>query len=70
MIIGDLSLALKWPGLETDHSSPSSAEIKSAWSFKSTPPYAFKVWCLIKHRGNFNYEKLIVTHLVKKFPSF
>jgi hypothetical protein len=29
---------VKWPGREVDHSSPSSAEVKNAWSYKSTPP--------------------------------
>jgi len=27
----------KRPGLEADHSSPPSAEVKNAWSYKSTP---------------------------------
>jgi hypothetical protein len=29
------------PGREADHSPPSSAEVKNAWSYASTPPYAF-----------------------------
>jgi hypothetical protein len=33
-----LSLGLKWPGGEADHSPPSSAEVKNAWSYTSTPP--------------------------------
>jgi hypothetical protein len=31
-----LSLGIKWPGREADHSLPSSAEIKNAWSYTST----------------------------------
>jgi hypothetical protein len=27
-----------YPGREADHSPPSSAEIKNAWSYTSTPP--------------------------------
>jgi hypothetical protein len=27
-----------------------SAEVKNVWSYTSTPPYAFMVWCLVKHR--------------------
>jgi hypothetical protein len=27
-----------WPGNEADHLPPSSAEVKNAWSFTSTPP--------------------------------
>jgi hypothetical protein len=34
---GALSLGLKWPGREADHSPPSNAEIKNAWSYTSTP---------------------------------
>jgi hypothetical protein len=33
--------------------NPPSAEVKNAWSYTSTPQYAFMVWCLVKHRDNF-----------------
>jgi hypothetical protein len=32
------SLGVKQPGCEADHSPPSSAEVKNAWSYTSTPP--------------------------------
>jgi hypothetical protein len=38
---GVLSLGIKRParpGHEADHSSPSSAEVKNAWSYASTSP--------------------------------
>jgi len=35
---GALSLGVKRPGREADHSSPSSVEVKNAWSCTSTPP--------------------------------
>jgi hypothetical protein len=35
---GTLSLGAKRPGREADHSPPSSAEVKNAWCFTSTPP--------------------------------
>jgi hypothetical protein len=35
---GILSLGVKRPGREADHSPPSSAEIKNEWSYTSTPP--------------------------------
>jgi hypothetical protein len=38
---GALSLEVKWPGREADHSPPSSAEVKNAWSYTSTPPVRF-----------------------------
>jgi hypothetical protein len=35
---GPLSLEVKRPGREADNSPPSSAEVKNAWSYTSTPP--------------------------------
>jgi hypothetical protein len=35
---GALSLGVKRPGREADHSPSSSAEVKNAWSYTSTPP--------------------------------
>jgi hypothetical protein len=35
---GALSLGVKRPGREADHSPPSGAEVKNAWSCISTPP--------------------------------
>jgi hypothetical protein len=43
------SLGVKRPGSEADHSPPSSAEVKKAWSYTSTPQYVFK------HRDNFTF---------------
>jgi hypothetical protein len=34
---GPLSLGVKRSGREADHSPPSSAEVKNAWSYTSTP---------------------------------
>jgi hypothetical protein len=50
---GALSLVVKQPGRETDHSPPSNAEVKNAWNDTSTPQYILMVWCLVKHRDNF-----------------
>jgi hypothetical protein len=44
---------VKRPGREADHSPQSTAEIKNAWSYTSTPQYIFMVWCLVKLRDNF-----------------
>jgi hypothetical protein len=32
---------VKRPGRETDHSLPTSAEVKNTWIYTSTPPYVF-----------------------------
>jgi hypothetical protein len=34
---GALSLVVKRPGREADHSHPSSVEVKNAWSYTSIP---------------------------------
>jgi hypothetical protein len=46
---------VKWPGRESYHSPPSSAEVKEWGSYTSTPPYAFMAWYLVKHRDNFTF---------------
>jgi hypothetical protein len=47
-----LFLGLKRPGRETDYWPPSSAEVKNAWSYTSTPPqYAFMLWFSVKSTG-------------------
>jgi hypothetical protein len=49
-----LSLGLKRPGREADHSPPSSAEVKNAWSYPlpNTPSWR---GAQLKHRDNFIY---------------
>jgi hypothetical protein len=45
--------AVKRSGREANHSPPSTAEVKNAWSYNSTPQYVFMAWCLVKHRDIF-----------------
>jgi hypothetical protein len=47
-----LSLEVKRPRREADHSPPSSSEVQNVWSYTSTPQY-FMAWCIVKHRDNF-----------------
>jgi hypothetical protein len=35
---GAPSVSIKWPGHAADHSPPSSAKVKNAWGYTSTPP--------------------------------
>jgi hypothetical protein len=35
---GALSLGVKRPGRDADHSPPSNSEVKNVWSYTSTPP--------------------------------
>jgi hypothetical protein len=59
-----LSLWVKRPGHEADHSPPTSAEVKNAWSYISTPLYVFMAWCLVKHRDNFTFTFVWIGNLV------
>jgi hypothetical protein len=34
---------------------------KNAWSYTSTPQYAFRAWCLVKHRDNFTFTSVLYT---------
>jgi hypothetical protein len=46
-VLRALSPWVKRPGHETDHSSPTSAEVKKIWIYTSTPSYVFMAYCLI-----------------------
>jgi hypothetical protein len=48
LVPGFLFLGVKRPGREADHSPPSSAEVRSAWSYTSTPQYVLMAWCSVK----------------------
>jgi hypothetical protein len=50
---GDLSVEVKRPGPEADHSSLSTAEAKNAWGYTSSHAHVFMAWCLVKHKDNF-----------------
>jgi hypothetical protein len=54
-----------FPGRKADHSPPPSAEVKNAWSYTSTPQYAFMAWCSIKAQGQLY---LYVTYMILKLP--
>jgi hypothetical protein len=54
-VLEALSLGVKWPGCEADHSHPSSAKVKNAWLPTSTLQYIFKALCLVKHRDSFTF---------------
>jgi hypothetical protein len=64
---GALSLRVKGPGREADHSPPSSTEDNNVWSYTSTPQYVFMAWCLFKHRDNLIYI-FVLTSKVREIP--
>jgi hypothetical protein len=49
LVLGALSSGVKQSERGADHSPPSSAKFKKAWSYTSTLPNAFMTWCLIKN---------------------
>jgi hypothetical protein len=55
-----LSLGIKRPEREADHSLPSSAEVKNAWIYTSIPRYVFMAWCLVKHWYKFAFIRTIL----------
>jgi hypothetical protein len=52
---GALSVGVKRPGREADHSLSSSDRSKNERRYTSTPQYVFMAWCLFKHRDNFTF---------------
>jgi hypothetical protein len=52
---GALSVGVKRPAHEADHSPPSSAEIEECVELYLHSQYAFMAWCLVKHRDNFTF---------------
>jgi hypothetical protein len=52
---GTFSLKIKWLGCEANHSPPSTADIKNAWIYSSTPPNTFMMWCLINQEKGLHY---------------
>jgi hypothetical protein len=70
---GALSLGVKRLGCEADHSPPSSAYVKNAWSYTSTPQYVFMAWWLVKHRDfafNFTFTLPWGGEIMKSFPMY
>jgi hypothetical protein len=42
------------------HEADQSPKVKNAWSYTSTSPHAFMMWCLIKDRANCTFSFLCV----------
>jgi len=47
---GDLSSGVKQLRCEGDHSPPSSAKVKDASSYTSTPSHIILAFCFVEHR--------------------
>jgi hypothetical protein len=70
---GAISLVVKRPGREADHSSPSSADVKNVWSnvwsYTSATQYIFMAWCSVKSHEQRNVFQLISDYLVHFVPA-
>jgi hypothetical protein len=55
LVPGALSLGVKRPEREADHSPPSSAEVKEHVELYLHSQYTFMALCLVKHRDNFTF---------------
>jgi hypothetical protein len=62
-IAGVLSLGVKRPRREADHSPPSSAEITMYGAILPLPLDVFMAWCIVKHRDKFTF-----TFTFTKYP--
>jgi hypothetical protein len=56
---GGSSPGIEQPVREADHSPPSSAEVKNAWSFTSSPP-VYLHGVIVMYRGYFTFTLLYV----------
>jgi hypothetical protein len=65
---GALPLEVKRPVREADRSPPSSAKVKNAWSYTSTPPCVFMAWYLLKRWDNFAFTLPSGLHTEVKVP--
>jgi hypothetical protein len=70
-VLGALSLAVKRPGCEADHSPPSTAKVKNAWSYTSTPPIHLHGVVLSKEQGHlYLLTFTLFTHILHLYFSF
>jgi hypothetical protein len=66
-VLGALCLWAKWLEREADHSRPSSAAAKNAWSYTSTSSHVFMACHLVKHGVNFNFQFLLFLQCFHKW---
>jgi len=63
---GALSLGVKRPRRETDHSSPPVPRSRMCGGISPLPQHAFQAWCSVKkHWDNFTFTLPYITYLIK-----
>jgi hypothetical protein len=58
---------IKAAGRETDNTTPTSTEVKNAWSYTSTTQYAFMTWCSAKTQRIYLFTFYHLPEGAKKF---
>jgi len=71
--LGPTQPPIEWgtaAGAETDHSRPSSAELKNAWNYTFTSPIRLDgvVLTLINHRENFPLPPYVISSIPLLLP--
>jgi hypothetical protein len=66
-VSGALSLGLQPPGRKADNTPPSSAEVKNAWSYTSTPTIRLMAWCSVKKSQGQLYLLPLPYHAIKTY---
>jgi hypothetical protein len=61
--VGGPFLRAKRPGREADHSSQAGVEVINMWSYKSTPPYFFMSWCVVKHKDVLTFKSVTLVFM-------
>jgi len=59
-----LSLGVKRPGREADHSPPSRAKVTNAWSCTSAPPIRLHVVLLGLKNSTGTYLKVVLSRII------
>jgi hypothetical protein len=65
-VIGALSLGVKLPGREADHSPPFIADVNNAWNYTLLPQSAFMAWCSVKAQG----QLYLTSEVINRGPKF
>jgi hypothetical protein len=68
-ILGTLSLGVKRPGREADHSTPSIVEVKNTWSYTSIPLVSLHGVVLSKKKKKSTETSLALPVLIRILPA-
>jgi hypothetical protein len=69
MSTGAISLGVKQPGHEVDHSPPCSTEVRDVWSYIFTFLHILTAWRIIKHSTNTEFVVALMIS-IKTFHMF